>query len=134
MLKAPTLTIIVLAFVVCTQLFAADRNMNNSKPVSEIVKWKSKPGVSDEAMIAAVNAMMADLESLNGFLHQSLYKNSDNEWIDIYYWKTEHDAHASNTEMADKESFKNLIVLIEPDSISIEVMHELQASGQILFD
>jgi len=89
--------------------------------------------MSDQAMIDAVNVMVVDLKSLKGFLHQSLYKNSNQEWVDIYYWETEEDAHASNTSMADKVSFKNLIALIEPNSVSIEVLHQLQSSGKQSF-
>lgn len=78
--------------------------------------------------------MVSDLEKLNGFLHQSLYKNSENEWVDIYYWATEKDAHDSNASMADKESFKRLIDLIDADTISMEVLPKLQSSGQLNFN
>lgn len=107
--------------------------MNDNNPVYEIVKWKSKSDISDQTMIDVVNAMVVDLKILKGFLHQSLYKNSSEEWVDIYYWETEEDAHASNTSMADKASFKSLIKLIEPNSVSIEVMHQLQSSGEQSF-
>ena len=107
--------------------------MSNNKPVFEVVKWKSKSDVNDKVMIDAVNAMVVDLKILKGFLHQSLYKNSSDEWVDVYYWETEEDAHASNTSMADKASFKKLIELIEPNSVSIEVMHQLQSSGEQSF-
>jgi hypothetical protein len=43
----------------------------------EIVKWKSKQGVPDEAMINAVSGMVGDLESCEGFLQQTLYKNNN---------------------------------------------------------
>jgi len=84
-------------------------------------------------MINAVNAMVLDLKKLEGFLHQSIYKNPNDEWVDIYYWETEEDSHASNTNMGDKISFKNLIELIKLNSISIEVMHQLQSSGEQSF-
>ena len=102
--------------------------MSNLGQVLEIVKWRSNPQVSDEEMIAAVDAMVVDLKKLNGFLDQTLYKNHHGDWIDIYYWETEKDAHDSNTRMADKETFKNLIALIDTDSVSIEIMHPLQTA------
>ena len=107
--------------------------MNKSGQVFEILKWKSKTGVADEQMIAAVDAMLMDVKHLKGFLHQTLYKNSDNEWVDIYYWETEKDAHDFNAGMADKNSFKELIELIEVNTISIEVLHPLQTSGKQVF-
>ncbi|MEE9342318.1 MAG: hypothetical protein V3V12_01645 [Gammaproteobacteria bacterium] len=99
----------------------------------EIVKWRAKEIVNDESMIEAVNVMASDLKLLQGFLHQSLYKSPNGEWVDMYYWETEEDAHASNTGMADKASFIHLIALIEPESVAIDVMQEMQSSGK-LFD
>ena len=133
MLKSFKLVVSIAAFIFCIQVLSEERNLSNDNPVFEIVKWKSKSDISDEAMVDAVNSMVVDLRSLKGFLHQSLYKNSSDEWVDIYYWETEMDAHASNTSMADKASFKKLIELIELNSVSIEVMHQLQSSGEQSF-
>ena len=107
--------------------------MSSNIPVFETVKWKSKSSIRDEIMIDAVNAMVVDLKTLKGFIHQSLYKTSNEEWVDVYYWETEEDAHASNVSMANKSSFKNLIGLIEPESVSIEILHQLQSSGKNSF-
>lgn len=62
----------------------------------ETLTWKAKEGVSDEAMITAVDDMVVDLEKLSGFISQTLYKNSKSEWVDVYYWESEETAHASN--------------------------------------
>lgn len=134
MLKTFKIVVTVIAFVFSIQVLAEGENLSNNSPVFEVVKWRSTSGISDEVMISAVNAMVIDLKSLKGFLHQSLYKNTNNEWVDIYYWQTEEDAHASNTSMADKTSFKNLIALIEPNSVSIEILHQLQSSGEQAFN
>ena len=99
----------------------------------EILEWKSKSGVTDSQMIRAVDAMVGDIQTLKGFLNQSLYKDSSGNWVDIYYWESELDAHNSNESMANKESFKQLIELIEPESVTIEVMPSLQQSGNIVF-
>ncbi len=107
--------------------------MSNGSIIFEILEWKSKLEVSDTQMIDAVEAMVDDLKDLNGFLNQSLYKDDSGAWVDIYYWETEQDAHNSNETMANKESFKKLIELIEPESVSIKVMSSLQKSGNILF-
>lgn len=107
--------------------------MNNSNPVFEVVKWKSKSDISDKETIDAVNAMAVDLKILKGFLQQSLYKNSNDEWVDVYYWKTLEDAQDSDISMSGKDSFKRLIELIEPNSVSIEIMREIQSSGGQFF-
>jgi len=107
--------------------------MSNESIIFEILEWKSKSGVADNQMIDAVEAMVDDLKGLEGFLNQTLYKDDSGVWVDIYYWKTEQDAHNSNASMANKESFKQLIELIEPDSVSIKVMPALQHSGHFSF-
>jgi len=74
--------------------------------VLEIVKWKAKPNVSDKQMIDVVNDMVPDLKNLKGFINQTLYKDENDHWIDIYYWDTVGNAHLLNERMADKESLK----------------------------
>ena len=134
MLKLIKIITILIVFIHSNYILAGGEGLDNVVPIFEIVKWKSKTSVSDEDMIASVNTMVSDLKDLKGFLHQSLYKSTSGEWIDIYYWETEEDAHASNTSMADKASFKSLIELIEPESVSIEIFHPLQSSGQQSFE
>jgi len=134
MVKLLKVTFTVAIFLFCVQATAGGKILSSNSPVFEIVKWKSKETVSDESMIEAVNEMTKDLTSLKGFLQQSLYKSPNGEWVDIYYWETKEDAHTSNTSMADKESFKKLIELIEPESVTIEVMHQLQSSSRLSFE
>ncbi len=133
MKKCSFFIINTLKFVVVTLIFfnhvQAEENILNA-PIFEVVKWKSKSNITDETMVAAVDAMVGDLKILKGFIRQSLYKNASNEWVDIYYWRTIEDAHASNDRMADKVSFKQLIKLIEPDSVSIETLQQLQTSSE----
>ncbi|WP_108869525.1 hypothetical protein [Aquimarina aquimarini] len=96
--------------------------------VLEIVKWKAKPNVSDKKMIDSVNAMVPDLKKLEGFISQTLYKDKNDYWIDIYYWDTTENAHLSNELMADKESLKHLLELIKLDTVTMDVLKSLQKS------
>lgn len=107
--------------------------MSNTNKILEILTWKSKAGVSDEEMIKTVDSITSDLKNLNGFLNQTLYKDSDGTWIDIYYWNTEKDAHDSNEEMAGKESFKKIMSIIKPNTVTIKVLSSKQSSGEIQF-
>jgi hypothetical protein len=120
--------------MLCIQILAEENKLEFNHHIFETVKWKSKSGVPDKKMIDAVNSMVIDLKGLKGFLHQSLYKDFNEVWVDVYYWETEEDAHASNVSMGDKASFKNLIDLIELDSVSIEILHQLQSSGRHTFN
>lgn len=136
MLKRFSYIRLILVFIVSyfmTTFSYAQENKNMSQNVYEILKWQSKVGVTDADMIAAVNDMVKDLKTLNGFLNQTLYKDKNGAWVDIYYWATEADAVASNDAMAGKASFVKLIDLIAPDSVSLEIMKPLQTSGDMVF-
>ena len=101
--------------------------------VVEIVSWKAAPNVTDQQMIDAVQAMVPDLEKLPGFRYQSLSKDDEGLWMDIYYWDTKEDAHQSNDLMANKQSLQDLIPLIDMSSLKIHVLTPHQESGLISF-
>ncbi len=91
--------------------------------VTEIVSWNAKPDVSDQTMIAAVNALLPDLKRLG--------KNSQGRWVDIYYWDSIKDAHASNELMSGTQSLSQLMAFIQADSVTIEVIEPQQASTSL---
>lgn len=95
----------------------------------EILTWRSAEKATDQEMIEAMQVFSEDVQQLPGFLQQSLYKNAANEWVCIYYWQTEQQAHDSNAAVADKASFSALMALIEADSVTMEVMTALQTSS-----
>ena len=97
--------------------------------VLESVKWKAKTNVSDKQMIDAVNEMVPDLKKTEGFIGQTLYKDENDYWVDIYYWDTKENAHLSNERMANKESLKNLLELVQFESVEIKILEPLQQAG-----
>jgi len=96
--------------------------------VLEIVKWKVKPEIKDSQLIEAVQAMVPDLKELDGFINQTLYKNSEDYWVDIYYWDSPENAHNSNDLMAKKASLIELLEMIELDTVTMEVLESIQKS------
>ncbi|MEH6449409.1 MAG: hypothetical protein V7765_12115 [Oleispira sp.] len=100
--------------------------------VTEILSWQAKAEVTDEQMVAAVNAMLPDLKILPGFLFQSLSKDSQGRWVEVYFWQTTEDAHNSNELMAKKASLAHLMQLLHAETIEMEVMLPLQDSGALL--
>ncbi len=89
------------------------------KHVVELVKWKSKPKVSNDEMVSAVDGILPDLETLPGFISQTLYIDEDGYWVDLYHWETREQGVASNDLMAARPSFLALMDLIDPTSVSI---------------
>ncbi|MEP5729806.1 MAG: hypothetical protein ABJL67_10600 [Sulfitobacter sp.] len=92
------------------------------KHVVELVKWKSKPAISNEAMVSAVDGILSDLEALPGFISQTLYIDDEGYWVDLYHWETHEQGVASNDLMAPRPSFLALMDLIDPTSVSIEFL------------
>jgi hypothetical protein len=102
--------------------------LKTSVYVTEILSWQAQADVSDQQMVDAMAAMLADLKALPGFLFQNLSKDSKGRWIAVYFWQIAEDAHNSNTLMANKASMANLMQLLHADSIAMEVMEPLQGS------
>ncbi|MGH1427783.1 MAG: hypothetical protein ACRBEE_07575 [Arenicella sp.] len=102
-------------------------------PIFEILTWRSKPNVSDITMANVMNEFGQTVEKLPGFLHQALYKNAPQEWLCIYYWQTEQNAHDSNDAVANEPSFHALMSLIEEGSVTMNVLPALQSQGQLGF-
>ena len=97
-----------------------------NQPVYETVRWTANKGVDKQQMIEAMKILSKDVKNLPGFIEQTLYQRENNEWLAIYYWKTEQQAHNSNHLVAEKDSFIKLVSLIQADSIEIEVLSPLQ--------
>jgi len=90
--------------------------------VVELVKWKAKPTVSNDDMVSAVDGILPDLETLPGFISQTLYIDDEGYWVDLYRWETREQGVASNNLMAPRPSFQALMDLIDPTSVSIEFL------------
>ena len=100
--------------------------------VTEILSWQAQPGVSDQQMTSAMQAMLPDLKTLPGFLLQNLSKDTKGLWVAVYFWQTTEDAHNSNTLMANKTSMTNLMQLLHAETIEMKVLEPLQDSGTLL--
>ncbi len=99
--------------------------------ITEIVSWNANLGVTDEKMIQAVNALLPDLKKLPGFYYQGLGKTPQGRWVDIYYWDSVKNAHASNELMSGTHSLSQLMALIQLDSVVIDIIEPQQASSSL---
>lgn len=89
------------------------------KHIVELVKWRSKEGIEDDKMIAAVDGILPDLKALPGFISKTLCKDDSGFWVDLYSWETRAQAETSNDLMAPRPAFQALMDLVDPSSISI---------------
>ncbi len=108
--------------------------------VIETVSWQAKADTQKEQMIEAVNNMVADLQQLPGFRHEALAlqhqvnataSKASRQWLQLYYWDSAEAAHNSNQLMADKASLQELVSLIEPETIAIDVFTPYQESSPL---
>ncbi|WP_104400300.1 hypothetical protein [Vibrio penaeicida] len=105
--------------------------MSTPRYVIETVSWKAKEDVTNKAMIQSVESMLVDLKDLPGFIHETLSLSEEGNWLQLYYWESAEDAHNSNHLMAEKSSLANLMMLIEPESIAIEVLTPQHVSSEL---
>ncbi|MGH1487481.1 MAG: hypothetical protein ACRBCI_14800 [Cellvibrionaceae bacterium] len=102
-------------------------------PIFEILTWRSATSVADDEMINTMAQFGEVVKGLPGFIHQSLYKNADDQWVCIYFWQREEDAHGSNQAVANLPIFGELMSLIKKDSITMEVLSALQSNSGVSF-
>ncbi len=101
-------------------------------PVFEILTWTTTDTTKDQDMVDSMAAFSERVKTLPGFLHQSLYKNANAQWVCIYFWKSEAEAHASNAAVANMKEFNELMRLIKKESITMEVLTSLQSCGVLI--
>lgn len=55
-------------------------------PVIELVVFRLRDGVDEQAFLRAADALMPDLEALGGYISRRLLKAEDGHWVDILSW------------------------------------------------
>src|SRR5688572_3145633 len=97
-----------------------------SSDVLEIVTFKTKPGVGDERVLAAADALQRDVEPLEGYLGRRLLKAEDGTWVDTVRWTSLEAAHAAFTLIASKPSAAAFMELTEAESITMLHAHAVK--------
>ena len=85
--------------------------------VLEIVTFKAKPGVADDRVLAAADALQRDVERLEGYLGRRLLKAEDGTWVDTVRWTSVDAAHAAFKLIESKPSAAAFMELTEAESI-----------------
>lgn len=101
--------------------------MQNS--VIELVTFRCKDGVSQDAMATTANAMEAFLHSQNGFIYRSLSRDEDDVWHDIIYWQTQEAAKQAGENFMRDPQCQDMMAHI--DSKSVRMRH-MQACSEIM--
>jgi hypothetical protein len=56
------------------------------RPVLEVVIYKTLPGTTDAAVLAASDGAQAWLAQQPGYLHREVAKADDGAWLDLVHW------------------------------------------------
>ena len=89
----------------------------NTHDVLELVTFKTKPGVTDDRVLAAADALQRDVEPLEGYLGRRLLKTGDGTWVDTVRWTTLEAAHAAARLIEAKPSAEAFMAITEVESI-----------------
>lgn len=90
-------------------------------PAIEIVVFRAKPGVLPQALTEAALSAQACIETIDGYVGRNFGSNSEEQYVDIVYWKSlQHAQAAAQTVMtlAPCQHFFSLI-----DASSIQMLH-----------
>jgi hypothetical protein len=98
----------------------------NDHLVLEIALVKLKAGVTDEALIHAVNDMQPDLEALPGYVRRELLKNDEGQWVDMIYWRSNDEAMKAMEVAMTIPSFLQCFSLL--DESTLQMLHLSQVA------
>ena len=86
----------------------------------EIVNFRLKPGVSDEAFVEETKSMERDfLGKLHGFVDRDTGRSADGIWLVVLHWESPEDAQASMDKFVEAEGAKAFTALIDMDTFSM---------------
>lgn len=96
--------------------------------VLELVQFKLKADVSDaDFLTAAAETQTGFLAQNEGFIRREIWKNADNQWIDMIYWTSLEAAHASMQQFITHPATQPFMTAIDPDSTTAS--HYLQVKA-----
>jgi hypothetical protein len=92
---------------------------NPESGITEIVLFRTRPGVADDRLTAAAEALQRDLERFPGYRRRRLLKGDDNQWVDEVEWTSLDLALRAAEEIMDRPSVQSFLELVETDSIKM---------------
>jgi len=115
-------------------LFSCNKNIktenvdqSNKSQIIEYAPFVIKDSVSIEILLKSANDLQVNfLQKQVGFIKRELVKKSDNEFVDIVYWKSKEDAEKAGKNAANSPfcfSYFQLMKDAEHSKIDVNVSH-----------
>jgi hypothetical protein len=89
----------------------------------EVVLYRAKPGVADQQVIEASEALQADLDGFAGYIRRRLMKTTDGLWVDTVDWRSLAEAEAAAAAIMERPSAGQFMALVEESTI--QMLHPL---------
>ncbi len=90
-----------------------------SNPVIELVLFRTRPDMADDAFLAAADGATAFLRECPGFLRRRLARGADGEWLDHVEWRSMADALDAAARIGDSPAAAAFMAAIEPSSVTL---------------
>jgi hypothetical protein len=87
--------------------------------VIELVLFRTKPDVTENAFLAAADGTTAFLQECPGFLRRRLARGADGEWLDHVEWRSMKDALDAAARIGDSAAAAPFMAAIEPSSVTL---------------
>jgi hypothetical protein len=89
----------------------------------EVVLYRSRPGVTDQQLVEASDALQTDLEAFPGYIRRRLMKTGDGLWVDTVDWRSLKQAEAAAAAIMERPSAARFMALVEESTI--QMLHPL---------
>ena len=83
----------------------------------EIVLYRPRPGVTDQQVVEASDALQTDLEGFPGYIRRRLMKTADGLWVDTVDWRSLEQAEAAAAAIMQQLSAARFMALVEESSV-----------------
>jgi hypothetical protein len=93
--------------------------------VIEIIRYRARAGVEEADLLRADRSVQEDFAYQQPGLVRRTTARRGADWVVIDLWRSSADADATNARWADHPAAKELMGLVEPDSVSVERYEEL---------
>ena len=96
-----------------------------SSIVTELVLFKLKPGIDQEAVQAAATQMMPWLRQQPGFLRRELSASDTGQWVDIVHWTDLGSAQQAATVVMSAPEAHTFMTLLDEEQITMVHLHQV---------
>jgi len=85
----------------------------------ELAPFRTKAGISEQQLLAAIDAMEADLRAFPGFLRRDTVKLDDGSWLDIVHWRNRKEAEQAFELFHTSEPCNAFMALLDGSDCSV---------------